>query len=127
MPTPIVGLIYHFVLFLPILQVLPTHYKYYEDDLQANLTSDVNPFPLHSPWVDRDIKVGEIDEGVSCCLLLLILILCVGCFPYFEGVMSYCLLHQYSIDLTETQDSPRSKREAERQIGRGLMLTVEQL
>ncbi|CAM9322951.1 unnamed protein product [Pylaiella littoralis] len=42
--------------------VLPTHHKYYEDDLQANLRSEVNPFTLHSPWVDRDIKVGEIDE-----------------------------------------------------------------
>lgn len=46
-------------------QVPPVHYKYYEDDLQANLRSEVNPFPLHSEWVDRDIKVGDIDEAVS--------------------------------------------------------------
>lgn len=48
------------------MQVPPVHYKYYEDDLQANLRSEVNPFPLHSEWVDRDIKVGDnIDEAVS--------------------------------------------------------------
>lgn len=41
------------------------HFKYYEDDLQANLRSEVNPFPLHSEWVDRDIKAGDIDEAVS--------------------------------------------------------------
>lgn len=46
-------------------QVHPVHYKYYEDDLQANLKSEINPFPLHSEWVDREVKVGHIDEDVS--------------------------------------------------------------
>ena len=45
-------------------QIPPVHYKYYEEELQANLKSEVNPFPLHSEWVDRDIKVGDIDEEV---------------------------------------------------------------
>lgn len=40
------------------------HYKYYEEDLQATLKSEVNPFSLHDDWVDRDIKVGDIDEEV---------------------------------------------------------------
>ncbi|CAN0370555.1 unnamed protein product, partial [Hapterophycus canaliculatus] len=43
-------------------KVPPVHYKYYEDDLQANLRSEINPFPLHSEWVDRDVKVGNIEE-----------------------------------------------------------------
>ncbi|CAM9958977.1 unnamed protein product [Scytosiphon promiscuus] len=43
-------------------KVVPVHYKYYEDDLQANLKSEVNPFPLHSEWADREVKVGHIDE-----------------------------------------------------------------
>lgn len=51
-------------------QVPPVHYKYYEDDLQANLNSEINPFPLHSEWVDREVKVGNIDEHVSVGLLV---------------------------------------------------------
>ncbi|CAM9524442.1 unnamed protein product [Ectocarpus sp. 8 AP-2014] len=43
-------------------KVPPVHYKYSNEDLQANLTSAKNPFPLHSEWVDRDIKVGDVDE-----------------------------------------------------------------
>ncbi|CBJ28562.1 expressed unknown protein [Ectocarpus siliculosus] len=43
-------------------KVPPVHYKYSNEDLQASLTSEVNPFPLHSEWVDRDIKVANIDE-----------------------------------------------------------------
>ncbi|CAM9690611.1 unnamed protein product [Ectocarpus sp. 13 AM-2016] len=43
-------------------KVPPVHYKYSNEELQASLTSEVNPFPLHSEWVDRDIKVGDIDE-----------------------------------------------------------------
>ncbi|CAM9139541.1 unnamed protein product [Ectocarpus sp. 4 AP-2014] len=43
-------------------KVPPVHYKYSNEELQASLTSEVNPFALHSEWVDRDIKVGDIDE-----------------------------------------------------------------
>ncbi len=62
------------------------HYKYHEEELQAKLKSEINPFPLHSDWVDRDIKVGDIDEEVCAAIFCLfcyrVLFVCVRVFVF---------------------------------------------
>lgn len=69
------------------------HYKYSEEELQASLRSEVNPFPLHSEWVDRDIKVGDIDEDVRVLAVTSWLLPALLNAPSFISLVGVCLLY----------------------------------